>query len=470
MDKRIYRAEAQRATSHKLIYEPQHAPSQTPWKPMVDESRGRLAQKTALIIAERMRDPGFVHTTAEQVNQQSRYPFSWSSLSLSSGDVGIAFMYDYLDRCFPGQGWNMSRQRYLDIAVSGSQRSTFWSPSLYTGTSGMAFVILLASREGKYYQKTMRYLHQGLCMQILHQTWQRSGADGEVSTRDYDLIAGAAGVLTYLVSIEHPNEITRTAIEHILHYLLWLAEPGQVVGKERWYIPPAHLSTNRQREVAPQGLFDCGLAHGIPGPLAALALTWLAGYRYGGLRESIAYLANWLVEHRANSPWGIDWPSFIPLERAARAQDWNSLSPARTAWCYGAPGISRSLWLAGQAVGDERLQHTAVEAIESALQRPVAERNIPSLHLCHGIAGLLMVCLRFAHEGKSMLVQEKIPVLVEQILDTFDPTSALGLCERDGDQPLDQPSWLTGAPGLAMTLLAASTPVMPLWDRVLAIA
>ncbi|HEX7736019.1 MAG TPA: lanthionine synthetase C family protein, partial [Ktedonobacteraceae bacterium] len=253
-------------------------------------------------------------------------------------------------------------------------------------------------------------------------------------------------------------------------YLLWLAEPDQPVGRERWYIPPELLSTDHHREVSPGGRFDCGLAHGIPGPLAALALTWQAGYRYPGLRESIAYLAHWVEARQINAPWGIDWPGYISVEQATSSDDWQRLSPSRPSWCYGAPGVACSLWLAGQALEDERFCLLAIEALEAALRRPVTQRFTPSVHLCHGVAGQLQICLRFAHRCESSLIREHILVLVERILDAFNPTYALGFRDMDTLPPLDLATWLTGAPGIAMVLLAASTSVVPSWDRALAIA
>ncbi|HJT58824.1 MAG TPA: hypothetical protein VJ761_20105 [Ktedonobacteraceae bacterium] len=92
------------------------------------------------------------------------------------------------------------------------------------------------------YTQDQRHLleaYQGLCKQILTQTWRPPSSEGGVADRDYDIISGAAGVLSYLISIEQPDEVILTAVGHIPHYLTWLAEPGQPVGKERWYIPSA---------------------------------------------------------------------------------------------------------------------------------------------------------------------------------------------------------------------------------------
>lgn len=440
------------------------------WQPLLHEPLCYRAQEIARSVAERVCKPDFTHTIAERVKRQSIYPMGWSSGSLASGDVGIALLYEYMDICSSEYSWGAYAQQYLSLAAAATQQVSFAFPSLSGGISGMALALSIASRGGKRYQKTLMHLHKGLCEQVLQKIWRRSEGAGGVADSDYDVISGAAGVLAYLVSIKQPGEAVQAAIEHLLEYLLWLAEPGQPVGRERWYVSPALLATERHRELTPQGHFNCGLAHGIPGPLAALALTWLAGYRYPGLRESIAYLAKWVEDHHVNAPWGIDWPDSVPLEHATNPQDWQSLLPTRSAWCYGAPGVARSLWLAGQALDDEHIRQFAVEAIETVLRRPTATRYLPSPHICHGLAGLLQICLRFANECESALVREQIPVLTQQLLDAFNPGSAFGFCDMDEGKPLDRPDWLTGAAGIAMVLLAASTPVEPAWDRALVIA
>lgn len=455
---------------HRLSYEPSAQKTRFPWHSFLEKRLRMQAQEAALFVAERMRDPAYVKAMAEVARHQSIYPSKWSATDLASGNVGLALMYSYFDACFPGQGFDDLTQQYLSIAAAETRRSALVFPGLFGGTAGLAFTLSLASRGGKRYQKTLAGLHEGLCEQVLAQQWRRSEAEKGVSSSDFDLVAGAAGILAYLVSLEQADPAIQQAIAHLLAYLLWLGQSGQSPGRERWYIAPALLPNASQRQDFPQGNFNCGLAHGIPGPLAALSLTWLDGYRYPGLRETIAYLANWVVAHRVEQERGINWPDSIPLEAAAAPQAWQRLPPARTAWCYGAPGVARSLWLAGCALEDEELRGIGVEAIEAMLRRSVSQRIFSSPIICHGTAGVLQICLRFAHECTSELVKAQIPLLVEQILESFDASFPLGFRNTDQGIACDQPAWLTGAPGIAMVLLAASTDVTPTWDRVLALS
>jgi hypothetical protein len=49
--------------------------------------------------------------------------------------------------------------------------------------------------------------------------------------------------------------------------------------------------------------------------------------------------------------------------------------------------VARTLWLAGDAIGDPALKGIAAAAMEAVLRKPVAERRIDSPSFCHGVAG-----------------------------------------------------------------------------------
>ena len=96
----------------------------------------------------------------------------------------------------------------------------------------------------------------------------------------------------------------------------------------------------------PHGHLNCGLAHGIPGPLGTMSLALLAGVTVPGLPAAVEVAASWLAGHEAVGDWGVDWPVAVPLA-ASGAADASAAAgrPNRSGWCYGAPGVSRALWL-----------------------------------------------------------------------------------------------------------------------------
>ncbi len=444
-----------------------------PWSmepPLMSETIKERTCSVALYVAERLTN---LERTAEFINlanKQTSTLLQWFDASLAGGFTGLAIMYGYVDQCFPGQGWDRIAYTYMKKAADSTRQAALLHSSLFSGTAGIAMGLHLLSRGTDLYKNTQTKLNALLYQQIIYQQriWRLSQP---CTDSDYDLISGASGLLLYLVSLKNPDEYVIASIEEILTYLTYLAEPGQTQGAERWYLP-VQVLPETQRKWYPEGQFNCGLAHGIPGPLAALSIAWLSGYRYPGLREAIAFISHWLVEHQVIDACGINWPDAVPRQHAQRVQDWQTLPPARAAWCYGTPGIASSLYLAGKALQDNSLCHIAVVAIEAVMRRPALERCVDSPTICHGQAGLLHICLRFAHATRNPTIMQHIPVLLNTILEVFSVEHPLGF--RDWEKPphiyVDQPGWLTGAPGVAMVLLAAVTGITPQWDRILALA
>jgi lantibiotic biosynthesis protein len=439
------------------------------WQPLLEEPLRGRAFEAAHLVARRMLEPDQVGAIATRALQQSKWPGRLDLASKPFGFTEIAFPLVSFGRCFPGHEWNRAAQRSLRLAATATHEEGIASASLFGGTCGLASILFELSKHDGRYTKTLATLNTQICQQVRDTPWQPEQAGG-VDASDYDIISGTAGVLAYLVTLEFPTDEVLGAIRVLVQYLIWLADADQQETRERWYIPPELLEPDFERPQYPNGNLNCGLAHGIPGPLVALAIAWNSGYRFPGLREAIVSLSHWVLCHQISDEWGINWPYAVPFSgpEATHEPEW---LPARAAWCYGAPGIARALWLAGVALDDAKLRQTAIEAMEAVLRRPIVARQIDSPNLCHGIAGLLQICLRFAHETGNETIRRHIPLLVTQILDLFDPAFALGFRDLDADGVgIDEVTWLTGAPGTALALLAAATAVPPDWDRVLLIS
>lgn len=437
-----------------------------PWKVLLDEPLRSKAVAASLWVAERLRDPVYVQQVAMLAKKQSSSPQRDPSHPWAAAE--LVLFYWYVALCFPEQNWQANAHHYLKLVAIRSQQHNLASPGLFGGVSGVAFVIQHFSKAGQHYQQTLARLQQSMAEQVRrHSSWHIP-PDGGIAEPEIDLITGAAGIAGYLARVPIPDLAVHDTLHTLLDYLLALTEPGQERGKERWFSPPSLLITEQARQGYPYGRFNCGLAHGIAGPLAALSLVAIAGYDAPGLLESIAYMSQWLVDHQICDEWGITWPAAIPYELASSPEQWQSLPASRTAWCYGAPGIARSLWLAGLVLKDKHLMNIALDAIKAVLRRPESKRNIPAPILCHGSAGLLLICLHFAHESQDPFILAQIPHLVERILEQFDPQSPLGFRNIEpGGRLVDQPDLLTGAAGTALALLAAASEVAPSWDRLL---
>jgi lantibiotic biosynthesis protein len=258
------------------------------------------------------------------------------------------------------------------------------------------------------------------------------------------------------------NEKAATTLSSVLRGLIALTREED--GVPCWYTPAHLIADDTMTHLYPHGNLNCGLAHGIPGPLGLMALGLRLGVAVEGLTEAIERTADWLGRNRVDDDWGVNWPTAVPLRPNGASAA--SEEPSRTAWCYGSPGVARALWLAGEAIDHSGYRELAIKAMEAVYRRPLRERHIDSPTFCHGVAGLLQVTLRFAHDTGLPLFTEAAETLSEQLLSLYDPDSLLGYYSLEpGGQRVDQPSLLDGASGVVLVLLAAATDAPPTWDR-----
>lgn len=419
-------------------------------------------------IAERLRDPQrvaeFAALTAEQSSEETKRP--WGGYSVSFGDAGLALLFGQLDRCYPDQSWDRVAHSYLTSAgrslesVPGAQLP----PGLISGLAGLCFTTHYLSRNGTRYQRMLGTLDELLAERTIATARLPDPFPDGVSFHDYDQISGPAGIGAYLL-LRGDLPGSAAALATVLDRLLFLSE-WRDDGQLRLFIPPEWQPTPRHLAQYPQGATDCGLAHGVPGPLALLALAQINGVERPGLVAAIRRLADWIVAQRCDDSWGINWPSGVPPQGEPRDR-----TPTKAGWCYGSPGVARALWLAGLALHDSELQALAVEALRAVRRRPIALRGIPSPIICHGVAGTLQIVLRFANDTGDPQLVALAEEMTQELLNLFDASAPVGFRDVEyAGQLIDNPGLLNGAAGIALALLAAASDIEPQWHRMFLLA
>ncbi|MEV7189167.1 lanthionine synthetase LanC family protein [Kitasatospora sp. NPDC093102] len=213
----------------------------------------------------------------------------------------------------------------------------------------------------------------------------------------------------------------------------------------------------------PGGHANNGLAHGITGPLALLALTLRQGVEVDGQRQAIGTIVAWLERWRDGHVWPY-WITPAHLDGTARTP----LLPQRPSWCYGTAGLARTQQLAALALGDQRLRHQAETALATALADPKALATTTDLSACHGFAGLAHIAHRAADDALPHNAA-RLHSAAALLLDTAHPPGA------DPDKQARHllatagPGFLEGAAGTALALLAPATGTAPAtrWDACL---
>jgi class I lanthipeptide synthase len=425
-----------------------------------DRRAGTLA--IAEEVARRCVDPARIAQALGAASRQTQFPQSlrWQPHSIADGDAGLAVLCAGADRCFPDDGWDRLGHGFLEAAAHGAQRADRLGLGLFGGTGGLAFAIDALSRDGTRYGRLESSVHAALAPEATRAAAHLRTAVEPVAVSVFDVISGLSGVAAVLLRRD-PEGV----LADVLSALVALAQPPSAGDLPRWFTPAELLVDESTARAYPHGHLNSGLAHGIPGPLAALSLALRDGHRVPGLAAAVRSLGEWLATHRTDDAYGVNWPSFVPVS-ADGVADASREQPGRSAWCYGSPGVAAALWLAGDALGDDALADLGVEAMLATLRRPVEQRFIDSPTFCHGVAGLLQIVLRFAHATGRDAFAEAAATLTDQLLAAYDPDRPLGYASLEpGANPVDRAGLLDGAPGVALVLLAAATDVEPTWDR-----
>ncbi|MFF4575689.1 lanthionine synthetase C family protein [Streptomyces sp. NPDC001410] len=225
---------------------------------------------------------------------------------------------------------------------------------------------------------------------------------------EYDLISGLTGLGAYLLRRER-----QAALERILRYLVrLLTEPLTVAGSQ----VPGWWTADGPRGLPEDGAFrtghsNFGIAHGMPGPLALLALASRAGVTVDGqeqaLDEGITFLTTWA---QPSSDGTIGWPELLKLPDFLNGPV-SGGEPGRPSWCYGTPGIGRALQLAALARRNGRARRFAEHVVLSSITDHRRLSQLEDITLCHGWAGLLLTCDRIATDAMTPTITNELPVL-----------------------------------------------------------
>jgi len=217
-----------------------------------------------------------------------------------------------------------------------------------------------------------------------------------------------------------------------------------------------------QRNATPYGYLDLGMAHGLAGLLAALAILYrereppVPGIT-GALRRGCERLGATVLRPAVAAPavlTGPVWPRYVPL--APNGVPVGSGPVHRPSWCYGTAGMARALVLAADVLGDAGYRALAFEA-----SAELGTSKSPTV--CHGSAGLALASAHRLWEFGGDTGHLAAPLLA-----AYDATVPLGYRDVEASGgPVDNPGVLTGAAGVAMVLSALDASSPPAWSRLL---
>jgi lantibiotic modifying enzyme len=348
-----------------------------------------------------------------------------------TGQGGIALFHCYLSRSVPDAGFDERARQWLEAAVArvASTEAKHW---LYGGFTGLAWTLehVRSCAPGLLDDADVNQDVDDALLSILRSSpWET----------EYDLISGLVGLGVYA----RERIVSAAARECVALVVDRLAELAQTSGDGvTWWTAPRLLHGEASKY--PGGCHNLGMAHGVPGVLAFLA---------GECAQApVSAMAGRLVEGSAR--WLLRQRRVIGTASSFGRTAEDGL-PARTAWCYGEPGIAIALLAAARATNNRATELAAIDIGLAAASRRAVDTGVVDGGLCHGAAGL-------AHIYNRLFQATGLRQFAVAACSWIEKTIECWRTRADTDV-----GFLNGASGVGLSLLAAITDVEPQWDRVM---
>ncbi|MFG2718937.1 lanthionine synthetase C family protein [Streptomyces sp. NPDC048416] len=364
--------------------------------------------------------------------------------SLAVGHPGVSLLFATL--AAGGQD-EARRIAHAHLAAAIRPPGGLRASGLYAGAAAVAFAARLAATGPDAYRSLLDAVTPGVAEAAVSRaralrTGRARGAGAP--SHLYDVVAGVTGLTRLLLAVDPQGPALRECLETLVD-LTQPAAPTAHGALPGWWAPdgPGPQGPN---PAFPHGHLNLGLAHGIPGPLALLALAHEQGVRVPGHDAAIERVAHWLTGWAYENAYGTYWPMSVRAEDELSGER-PPHPPTRAAWCYGTPGVARALFLAGRALGEERWQELAAGSLRAALARPAHTWALEGTGLCHGTGGLLHIAARMAYDAGDGELAVQLPLLAAQVADGLgEAAQGAGFLEGQAGAALALHTYAQGGP------------------------
>lgn len=280
---------------------------------------------------------------------------------------------------------------------------------------------------------------------------------------NYDMISGISGVLYYLMDCDYTQE-EKTVLVKCIQYLLSFTQDAEFSGKAmiQFHVLQPNQNPNFDQEDFKDGSINFGLAHGMLGPLIALAKAYAKGFAVDGLREGIEKLYHlyetYQFVNEANVPY---WPGRITVEEYWEGGCRSEHLHRPCSWCYGNIGILRGLQKVSGYMNWPEREREHIEAMKCFLAQDIKTYNLVSPSLCHGFSSVvaIQICAYSAYGDPKLLnnLERNVREIVVGYRKNNEQEVSL-MDIRDNtiwvEGYLKDLSLLTGSVGIASTLLS----------------
>ena len=435
------------------------------WLPAARDSPGLEDQVESVLDAliPRLVDPDRLQTLGQNAVRRwnalmPAYPRERGGLQLSWGPLSGALLAAQLAKSTASTEWQALGHQLLSSSSEGLDDSE--PIGLHSGLGALAFAAMRLRRPGSNdYQGLLRSTLVYMEEDVAAASQRNTGGQGFAA---YDLISGLAGVTLLALeadAVGYGASLVSAASDRLVLTCNAMStdRDGSLL-----FLAPHNLATASERKVYPLGYVNLGLAHGIPGPLLALAIA-AGSVANEDVQNTAERLARQLLTSARGVGAGMRWPNAVSTNNPHGPDD-------RSSWCYGTPGAARALFLAGRALGRPCISSLAEDAALGLAVRVLrGERHLDS-SLCHGVAGVMQVLGRFFNDTGREEFRDATVNLAAELLARFASQEETGFTDYIDGSKFSSPGFLDGSIGIALALKALIDDEEPTWDAALGLS
>ncbi|EIF2122596.1 lanthionine synthetase C family protein [Listeria monocytogenes] len=391
----------------------------------------------------------------------------WEDTTFSAGYPSLVVLFSELDNWFPDEGWDEISHKYL-LSLQNSMISSgfYQNISLFSGLTGIAFSIRIASKNETRYTEFLENIDQMIITMVDQYCDDLMNKKNEgISPLWVDVISGLSGAGRYLLQVD--NQASSQVQKKIEKCLILMGNSIEINNRNvvGWYVPNEFLFTDNDKEQFPNGVFNLGMAHGVAGLISYLSLSLIKNSDDGEKKETIEFMCDWLINKSEYRDYGLCWPSMIAFEEEINSVTLTS-KDTRDAWCYGSAGIGRAIFLAGKATAREDYFDKSKEAFQAIYDRTWDEWRLEGPSFCHGYSGLLQIINRMYSDTNDEVYFSFKENLLELILEKYSEIHPFGFVDEEGTNKVTKIGIIDGVPGILLTLLSTIESQYPVitWD------
>lgn len=400
---------------------------------------------------------GQLRQDAEAAIREIAESLSDLSADLPAGETAnLAIFFGYLANFWQEQSYAEIAFDCLNDAISRAPEE-LRHPFLCGGYAGLGWVIAhLASKQ--LLDESELENCEAIDEAIIEFLQKPAGASR------YELLCGLAGLGIYaLERLPHSS-----AVEILRLVIARLADSAErSIAGITWFTPPEQLP-EWQRLQCPNGYYNLGLAHGVPGVLPLLARACAVEQTRAEAWELLSGTQGWLQAHQLSNESGTSFPHWLAPEIEPES--------GRLAWCYGSLGAATAWLDATWSTGQADWEREALVMLRCAARTAIEDSAVRDAGLCHGAAGNAHIFNRLYQATGEEIFKQAALQWYEHTLALWKP--GIGLAgfqawtpaENGEDAWEDRPDFLDGVAGIGLALMAACTEQKPEWDRLLAVS